>query len=156
MCPHPVPIGLSVNVPKCLKLSKTWPDKNLNHCSGLCNWRWTEWSSCQVLCDLDGEEPPGLRENRTREKYFLDDPYNRCQGEREEKPCDQECQSKKVTSYKSQFLRAPFFRKLDLHVLLQRHVWKSQLLPDVEILHPCQPKLARGLLLQQPRMVRDT
>ena len=62
----------------------------------LCHWKWTEWSSCQVLCDLNGKEPIGPRENRTREKYFLDDPYNLCKGERQEKQCDQECQSKNI------------------------------------------------------------
>ena len=63
----------------------------------MCSWRWTEWSSCQVLCDLNGQEPVGPRENRTREKFFPDDPHNECQGGQEVKECDQECQSEIVT-----------------------------------------------------------
>ena len=62
----------------------------------MCSWRWTEWSSCQVLCDLNGQEPVGPRKNRTREKFFPDDPHNLCPGGQEMKKCDQECQSKIV------------------------------------------------------------
>ena len=67
-------------------------------CSALCrHWVWTEWSSCQVLCDLNGQEPVGPREHRTREKFFPDDPYNTCEGGHEVKLCDEECQSKDFT-----------------------------------------------------------
>ena len=70
----------------------------------MCSWRWTEWSSCQVLCDLNGQEPVGPRKSRTREKFFPDDPHNLCPGGQEVKECDQECQSKIRSSHKTQYL----------------------------------------------------
>ena len=78
------------------QLNATWTHLKLFF-SALCRrWVWTEWSSCQVLCDIHGEEPVGPRENKTssREKFFPDDSHNICQGGREVKQCDEKCQSK--------------------------------------------------------------